>query len=191
MHLTVMQIFRIISANADRVIAWYLLGPIPTAIYTFAATPVIKAYQLLPIGAVSLPHLSTHEFTVETKRTVAKKSMLLFFITLPIVLCGIILAPFLYKLFFPHYPESVLYFQILIATLLFSPILLIDAALVAFHKTKTLYVTETVSPIVKIILMIIGGSISGLIGMTIGIFIATCFDFLLTLIMFYQTKTVQ
>jgi O-antigen/teichoic acid export membrane protein len=77
-HLTIMQGFRIFAGNIDRVIVWYLAGPAMVASYTFAATPVFKAYQLIPVGAVTLPHLSNHELTSHTKRIVIKKTLSLF-----------------------------------------------------------------------------------------------------------------
>lgn len=183
-HLTIMQGFRTFASNIDRVIVWHLAGPAMVAAYTFAATPVFKVYQLLPVGAVTLPHLSNHQFTHKTKRMIAKKAFSLFFISIPLVIIAITSAPFVYSILFPKYPESVHYFQILIASLVFMPSLLIDAALTAFHRTNILYITEIGIPLVKIALMVIGGSYFGMKGIVWGIFTSACIDFLTTTTLF-------
>ena len=188
-HLTIMQGFRTFSSNIDRVIVWYLAGPAMVASYTFAATPVFKAYQLLPVGAVSLPHLSNHELTPQTKRIVIRKSLSLFFISIPLVVVVVLIAPLLYKILFPQYPESVKYFQVLVAGMVFMPSMLIDAALTAFHKTKILYITEIGIPLLKIILMIIFGLYFGMMGIVWAIFITSCFDFVTTFTLFITAST--
>ncbi len=188
-HLTIMQGFRTFASNIDRVIVWHLAGPAMVAAYTFAATPVFKVYQLLPVGAVTLPHLSNHQFTHETKRMITKKAFSLFFISIPLVIIAITIAPFVYSILFPKYPESVHYFQVLIASLVFMPSLLIDAALTAFHKTNILYITEIGIPLIKIALMIIGGYYFGMKGIVWGIFASACIDFLTTTTLFLLAPT--
>ena len=188
-HLTIMQGFRTFASNIDRVIVWYLAGPAMVASYTFAATPVFKAYQLLPVGIVTLPHLSNHTFTSHTKKMVIKKSLSLFLISIPLVGIIVLIAPWIYKILFPLYPESVKYFQVLVAGLVFLPSALIDAALTAFHKTERLYITEIGIPLVKIALMIIGGYYFGIMGIVWGIFASACIDFIVTFTLFGTLAT--
>ena len=190
-HLTIMQAFGIFATNIDKVIVWYLFGPVMVAIYTFAANPVSKAYQMIPIGTVTLPHLSNHTFTEQTKKDILKKTFWLFAITIPGTFLIIISAPFLYKIFFPKYPESVIYFQIMMASIALSPVLLLKSALTAFNKTKALYVNEIGTPIIKVILMLVLAILFGLYGMVIGIFISSFFDFGITLAMFLRAKTIN
>lgn len=188
-HLTAMQAMHIFAGNIDRVIVWSLLGPAMTAVYTFASLPIMKAWQLVPIGIVSLPHLSTHTFTRQVKRTVIKKTFMLFAFTIPATIIGIILAPAIYRIFFPLYPDSVRYFQLLAVPLVFSPVLLLKSALTAFHKTRTLYVTEIANPILKITLMVVGGIAFGLEGIAYAAIISTCSDFIITCILFARSRT--
>jgi O-antigen/teichoic acid export membrane protein len=187
-HLSLMQGFKILAGNIDRVIVWFIAGPVSVAAYSFAITPLNRGSQLIPIGAVSLPHFSNHQFTKNIKKVILKKVGLLFLIMIPIAITGVILAPFIYGILFPKYPESVMYFQILVMTLAFAPIAMIDSAMTAFHKTRQLYITEIGSPIIKVLLMIILGIYFGMIGIVSSLVITSFLDALITLTLFITAK---
>jgi O-antigen/teichoic acid export membrane protein len=185
-HLSVMQIFNVLSINVDRVLVWYLFGPTAVAIYSFAASPVAKAYQIIPFGIIALPHWSGKIFTSDNKRLIAKKTLLLFILTIPATILIILSAPWLFKMFFPKYPESIFYFQVLVASLVFSPILLIKAIMTAFNQTKELYISGASGPIIKIILMTVLSLYFGMKGLVFAIFISSIFDFLITIFVFLR-----
>jgi O-antigen/teichoic acid export membrane protein len=187
-HLSVMQIFNVVSINVDRVLVWYLFGPITVAIYSFAASPVAKAYQIIPFGIIALPHWSGKIFTKENKRLILKKTFLLFILTIPATILIILSAPLLFKLFFPKYPESIFYFQVLVGSLVFSPLLLIKAGMTAFNQTKELYISGAGGPIIKILLMVVMSLHFGMNGLVFAIFISSLFDFLITLFVFLKIE---
>jgi O-antigen/teichoic acid export membrane protein len=189
MHLTIMQAFNILAINIDKVIVWALLGPSMVAVYTFAATPVSKANQMSPIGIISLPHLSNLTFTENVKRDILKKMYWLFYISIPLTLIIIILAPFLYKIFFPLYPESAYIFQLLFISMVFSPTLILKSALVAFQKTKELYITDVGLPSFRIVLMLLLAIKFGILGLVAGVLISSFLGFVVTLGIFLQAKT--
>lgn len=186
-HLTAMQILRTVSENLDRIFVWWLLGPIATAIHTFAATPVMKAFQLLPIGTITLPQLSAHAHTHEIKRTILRKMGLLFLIIVPMVALGIVGAPFAYGLVFPNYPESVVYFQIMFTCVIFAPVGLLRAALIAFQKTGALYMSEIGTHTVKFIALLGLGIPFGLLGIAWSAPLIGAFEFALLLTLFLRT----
>lgn len=185
-HLTITQGIRILSSNIDRIIVFYISGPALVAVYTFASTPILKMMQMIPIGNVALPHLSTHTFSKKIKHDLLKKTGLLFIIITPIVGILILLAPILYQLFFPKYPESVQLFQILSISLIFLPVGLLKSSLIAFYKTKSIYLTEIIGPVLKIILMISLGIYFGLLGICIGYLISGIIESCITCIHFYK-----
>lgn len=187
-NLSIMQALQILGSNTDRVITLVLFGPALTAVYALAALPVSKAWQLLPIGIVSLPHLSTHSLTHEVKRIILKKTGTLFLITIPASGLAILLAPFLYNLFFPLYPDSVIFFQILIASFAFAPVILLKSALTAFQQTQLLYISEICTPLLKIGLMIGLGYAYGLIGIALGAALTSVFDFILVFFLFARSR---
>ncbi len=186
-HLTAMQILRTVSENLDRIFVWWLLGPIATAIHTFAATPVMKAFQLLPIGTITLPHLSAHAHTHELKRSILRKTGLLFLLTMPLAALGIVFAPFAYSLAFPTYPESVVYFQIMFTCIAFAPVGLLRAALMAFQKTHALYMSEIGTHTAKFIALFGLGIPFGLLGIAWSAPLIGAFEFILLLTLFLRT----
>lgn len=189
MHLTVMQICSIIASNIDRIITGIMFGPAATAVYTFAVTPISKAWQLVPFGVVSLPHFSAHTFTKAVQTIILRKTRNLFLISIPATIVLIIIAPIIYTLFFPLYPDSVIYFQLLCTTLLFAPIALLRSALTAFNQTRSLYIIEITNPLLKIILLIIGGAMFGLRGIAYATIAAACIDAIITTTVFFKSKT--
>ncbi len=185
-HLTAMQILRTISENLDKIFVWWLLGPTATAIQTFAATPIMKVFQLLPIGTITLPHLSTHLHTPELKRSILRKTGALFLLTIPMVIFGIACAPFVYSILFPNYPESVIYFQIMFMCVAFAPVGLLRAALTAFGKTRTLYISEISTHTAKFLALFGLGIPFGLLGLAWSAPIIGAFEFSLLLILFLR-----
>lgn len=185
-HLTYMLIVRTISTNVDRIITWFMFGPIATAVYTFAATPVLKAFQLIPIGIVTLPHLSEQEFDEQTKKNTLRRMFHLFLFTLPATAILIILAPFIYKIFFPLYPDSVIHFQWLIAPIALCPMFLLKSALTANKKTLSLYIIDIAVPSIKIAGMLFFASQFGLIGIAYGSVVGFVTEFFLTTALFLR-----
>ncbi len=189
-HLTFIQALHTIAAQADKIIIWHLFGASFTAIYTFASTPVSKANQMIPIGIISLPHLSQQEFTPPLKRQMLKKTFALFLVSFPLTLAVILLAPFLYKIFFPSYPESIRYFQFLMMPVALAPMAILKSSFTAFNKTRELYLSETSGTIIRILLMLIFALFFGLFGIVIGILISAVIDLCITLLLFTRAKTV-
>lgn len=187
-HLTAMQVLRTVSENLDRIFVWWLLGPIATAIHTFAATPVMKAFQLLPIGTITLPHLSAHLHTYELKRSILQKTGLLFLFTVPTAALGIAIAPFAYSIAFPNYPESVVYFQIMFTCIAFAPVGLLRAALLAFKKTRALYMSEIGTHTAKFVALLGLGIPFGLMGIAWSAPLIGAFEFVLLLTLFLRTS---
>jgi O-antigen/teichoic acid export membrane protein len=190
-HLTIMHTLRIAAAHVDRLIIWAFIGPAATAIYSFAALPVSKAQQLIPIGAISLPHLSTQDFTHAVKKNIFANTLILFGISIPGTVVVLMLAPWIYSLLFPLYPESTIFFQILFLPLALSPILLLKTSLVAAHRTQALYVSDIISPLFKIGAMLACVVPFGLLGVAVGSVIGSLVEALLVTILFLREKPIS
>lgn len=150
-NLTVLGVVSLLSAQIDKIIIWKFLGPVSVAIYSFAQFPITKIKSIIPITHLALPKLGERNIK-EIKKGIIQKFKKLFFFVVPVVFLIILIAPFLYQIFFPKYLDSVPYFQALALTLLFAPFLLLGASFVAEIKKKELYIIQTVTPFLKIIL---------------------------------------
>lgn len=188
MHLTLMQICGILANNVDKIVLWTLSGPVALAAYVFAATPVSKAYQLLPISSISLPLLSSSSHTSEVRRKVLRNTALLFLLTVPGTVFVIWIAPVLYDILFPAYPHAVPYFQLLFLGVALSPVAVLRSALVAFRETRSLYILDMGVPMLRIVFMILGTLIFGIYGLIVGILLAHVIGSITTLLLFLSAK---
>ena len=136
------------------------------AVYSFAQLPVQKLQEFIPIAPLALPKLSQKN-VAEIKKPLLAKFRKLFLITTPAVLILILIAPLFYKVLFPQYLESVIYFQVLALGLLFIPVSLLGTALITELKTKELYKIRIISPAVRILLYFILIPLLGLWGAVI------------------------
>ena len=153
-NLTVMGAIAGVAEQIDKVIIWKFLGPVSLAIYSFAQMPVYKINSLLPIATLALPKLGEKNIK-EIKAGIMKKFTKLFLLTIPLSIFIVLTAPYLYKIIFPRYVESVPYFQALAIIIFLSPFTLISASLISAMKKKELYLIQTVTPSLKIILFLV------------------------------------
>ena len=188
-HLTVMGAPRIVAFNIDTLIVWYLLGPIAVAIYTFAVTPFNKLEQLIPIGQLSLPDLSSTHPNADMKKKLIRRTFLMVGLMMPVVLMGIIISPYFFALIFPKFPASVLLFQMMLVALLTTPFVLLKTGLTAWGHQKELYINEFSFPIAKIALMAVLGIAFGMIGIVAGVIIARIFEACMLTALFVRIKT--
>ena len=155
-NLTVMGFIGTIASHLDKIVIWKFLGPIDVAVYTFSYTPINKLKGFIPIRGLLLPKLSESGVKGKNrKKKIFKKFLLMFTITIPFAGLLAVAAPFVYKLVFPQYLDSVIYFQVLTVLLALLPFAVIGISLVAEMKTKYLYITRTVTPSTKIALFLV------------------------------------
>jgi O-antigen/teichoic acid export membrane protein len=163
-YLSFIAILPQIAAHLDKILLWHFLGASQIAIYAFALIPVDRVKGLLgSLKSMAQPKLSQRSGE-ELKKTLPKKILKLFLIILPIVILYIILAPFLYKIFFPQYLESIIYSQLLALVLLFFPQTFFATALNAQKKKKEIAILQIVMPITIIILLLALIPIYGIMG---------------------------
>lgn len=104
-----------------------------------------------------------------------------------IVITYFITAPYIYTVFFPQYTESIFYSQIFALTLLFFPQKFIGTVFQAHAHTKALYISSTIVPIVRIILMLALIPPFGIMGALVAEICARAFNLLLVSFLFVRT----
>lgn len=155
-HLSVMGIFAIIADNLDKLLLFYFLGPIQVAVYSFATAPVMQIKGVMKnINSLALPKLSLRT-KEEIRATIVSRNLKILLVSLPIVLVYILAAPFIYKIFFPAYLDSVIYSQVFALAVLFTaPGTFSSASLEAEMEVKKKYILTFFSKVSKIILMLL------------------------------------
>ena len=164
-NLTLMGVIGTLADYLDKIILWKLLGPVQVAIYTLSLKPISKVSGFLPIATLALPKLSENGVKgYKRKRSILRKVIIMFMVSVPFAVALAVAAPIVYKLLFPQYMDSVKYFQTLTFLVAMSPTAIIGTSLLAEMKTKYLYITSTVAPIMKIALFLILAPIYGVWG---------------------------
>ncbi len=163
-HLTLMEILGIIAARLDRILIWHFLGATSVAIYYFATIPPQQIEEFLgKINVLAFPKLVQKD-KQEIKSTLPVKMFKLLILIIPIVVVYILLAPYIFKLFFPQYLEAIIYSQLFALTLLFYPRIILKTALTAYAQTKKLYWLRITTPIVQILFLITLTPVYGVYG---------------------------
>lgn len=163
-HLSLITIFNHVASYIDRFLIFHYLGAAELAIYHFATLPPEQIKGLFKnIQSLALPKFS-EKTKKELKSTIFKKAGKFFLILLPITGFYILVAPLLYKIFFPQYLDAIFYSQIFILYLLFTPATLSTVALQSQKAQKQLYQLNISGPIIKIILFFLLVNYYGLLG---------------------------
>lgn len=186
-HLSLINIVSTISSYLDQFLAFHFLGPANLATYTFAVAPPEQIKGLFQ----SIPDLALPKFSQRSeedlKKTIKRKSVILFIFAALIVGIYILLAPWFYKIFFPRYLDSVFLSQIFALSMLNTPATFIIPALTAHKKIKQLYWFNVVSPIFQISAMTILTPFYGIMGLILARIFARVFTSIASLVIYYKT----
>ncbi len=183
-HLSLMGIVGLIAQQIDKILLFYFVGPIQLAIYSFATIPVeYLTSSLQSIGEIALPKFSTSS-KEKIKQTLPKKLLLSIILIILIILIYIIVAPYLYKIFFPQYMNSVFYSRLFSLSLLVFPITMLRVSLQSQMMTKELYKISIASPVILIILLSVLTPLYGILGVVIARLLSHVFYFFLAWIPF-------
>ncbi len=182
-HLTVMSAIGTVVAHIDKIILWKLFGPVQLATYAFAQMPVQYIQGIIPIGSLALPKMG-EKSVGSMKVGIMKKFKKLFIITIPVTIVVILLAPYLYSLFIPQYMDSVPYFQLFALLILLSPFTLIGTAITAEMRSRDLYIINTATPVLKIVLFLVLIPLFGVWGLVWAVVLTELFSGFLSLYFF-------
>ena len=183
-HLSVMNLIGVISNNLDSILIFHYIGPIQLAVYSFAkAIPIQFNFIKKAIKTLSLPKISEKNID-ELKKTIPTKAWKIFLMASIIVLIYVISAPYIYKLIFPQYIESVIYSQVLSLFILFFPSLLFTQTLIAHMKNKELYITSAIIPGIKIVLLFSLLPFYGIWGAIVALLLTNFLHFIILLYLF-------
>jgi O-antigen/teichoic acid export membrane protein len=163
-HLSFLRILSTIASQIDKILLFNFIGPINLAIYSFAILPASEADLFLKnIRALALPKLANRE-KEEIKKTLIKKVAKATILIAPLVLIYILVAPYLFRIFFPEYMDSVFYSQLFFLTILAFPGTFVALAFQAKMAKKELYWFSITTSLILITLLIILTPVYGILG---------------------------
>lgn len=164
-HLSVIGVISTIANYLDKILIFHYLGAIDLAVYAFATAPPEQIKGLLKnIHSLALPKFA-QKTGKEIKKTIFKKMAKFFLILLPIVGFYILIAPFIYKIFFPQYLDSIFYSQIFAVSLLCTPFYFLGITALESQKArKQLYQINICNSLIQIAVLFLFIYFLGLIG---------------------------
>lgn len=187
-HLSVMEILPTIQETIDSVLLWQFLGPAPLAVYAFArGVPLQMSAALQRINTLAFPKFAERPFG-HIKQPLIGKMFKMFLLMVVIVAAYIIAAPFIFRLFFPAYMESVFYTQLYVLTLLFFPVKFIGTAFQAHAHTRALYITSSVVPVARIALALLLIPLFGILGAIIAEIASRTLNLILVSILYARAQ---
>lgn len=185
-HLSIIGLATRITANVDKMLIFYFLGPAQVAIYTLALFPVTHLENLFSlVGQLVLPRFVRHNLS-SIKEGLPRKLGIFFCAIAATVLGYILLAKYIFGLFFPAYTEAVLLTQVAMLSMLVKPRSLFEQTFTAHNMKRSLYTYRISSAVIKIALLVILIPMYGLWG-AVWAFLAThVYSSILSTTLFYK-----
>ena len=186
-HLSLMNVLDIVASNIDKILVFHYLGAAQLAIYALALAPVRELRRLRSFFFTpAFPKFSQRSLP-ELKRSLPPRMVLLFFFVSLVVVLYILAAPYIYQYIFPQYMDSVLFSQVFALTLLFMPISVLPEVLTAHLKKKPLYIIRIITPLARILFIVILLPLYGIWGIIGAIFCMYIVNTLITVFLFTRT----
>lgn len=149
-HLSFLSLLGMIGKNLDKLLIFHFLGAAPVAAYSLAQLPILHMQGAFALARqLTLPKLSQRSFT-ELQKTLPRKVNLSFCITLLLIFLYIFLAPYLFKVVFPSYPEAIMLTQIMALGILSLPRGFYMQAFSAHEMKREMYITQLSMPLMNI-----------------------------------------
>ncbi|MFA6416198.1 MAG: oligosaccharide flippase family protein [Candidatus Paceibacterota bacterium] len=153
-NFSVINILSNISGQIDKIILFQLVGAKELAMFSFAIAPAEQLKGLFKnLSSLMLPKFSTRN-EKELRENLNKKVLVVGATALLISLAYIISAPLLIKIFLPKYTDITLMSQIFSLSLIGVMVIPINSAMNSIPKMKALYVSNILSPVVNILMVL-------------------------------------
>ncbi len=163
-HLTFITVLNTIADQADKIIVYHYVGAVELAIYVFAtAFPTQIKGVFKGLSPLAFPKFAIRSLD-ETRQDVPGKMLRFLSIITPIVLLYIIIAPYLYTLFFPQYVDAVPMSRIFALSLLPYISIIPTTILQAKKSIRSLYGSNISIAIMKLVFLFTGVSLAGVWG---------------------------
>jgi len=183
-HLSLSGLIDILTSYLDKVLLFHYLGAIELAIYAFAVLVPKQIDVLLKhISTLALPKFSVRD-KEEIKKIILRKICYLTILISVLVLIYIIIAPFIYQIFFPKYLNSISYSRLYALSIIPLSFAIIGHIFRAKMMIKQIYQVRVVIPLVRVGLFLTLIPLYGIWGALWSILVVRTFSALLFLFLF-------
>ena len=190
-HLSLINLLGRGASHADKILIWHFLGAAAVAIFTIAQLATRYSGSLMnTFSQIAMPKLAIRDLPT-LQRTLPRKVLLFSGAMAIATLLYILLAPFVFALLFPEYPESVFISQVLALSLLFIPRSLYHKALTAHACTRELYLLGILNPVIRLTLLILLLPLYGLWGAVYALILSGALETIVVYTLFKQAKSVE
>jgi len=188
-RLSFSGVIDVLTGNLDKILLFHYLGAIDLAIYSFAklVPEQIRFFLVRPIGTMSLPKFSLRP-KKELEKTIFKKIYCWTALISVFVLVYIILAPFIFNIFFPKYSSAISYSQLYALSVIPLSFPIIGNIFKAKMMLRQIYQMKVIAPIVRASLFFILIPLYGVWGAVLGVICARTFNALLVSILFKRAN---
>lgn len=153
-HLSAMDFLVNVAAKIDEVIVFHFIGAAGLAIYSYAiAIPDQITGLFRNIGSLAFPKYAVLDPKIIKKTVYQKTKKLILALTVATV-AYIIVAPYIFYIFFPQYTISIHYSQLAILTIISVSSLLAGTAMRAMKATQELYAISVIGSVAEFIIII-------------------------------------
>ncbi len=187
-HLSLVNVLGTLAMQIDKVLIFHYLGTVELAIYAFAIAPLEQMKSLFkPLITLAIPKFATKKLA-EIKNTLIAKVLKLCGIMGLISVIYIYLSPYIFRLLFPEYLDSVFYSQIFAISFATLPLLTITAAFEAQKMIREIYFFKLTADTTQILITFTLIYYYGLLGAVLSRVIIRFFDLILLLFMLKKAK---
>lgn len=182
-HLSLANFLGALVSSFDKVLIFQVLGPVQTAVFAFAqALPEQLDAFVGHVRGLALPKFAGRS-AAHALGPLLRKSLIFFLALIPVVAAYIILAPTLFRIFFPQYMDAVPITRIISLTILvIGPGQLLLAFQTA-HKDVSGRYMHLLPTIPWLVLMLLLVKPYGLIGVALAKVVAKTFGTILAVIL--------
>lgn len=155
-HMSVLNVFGLISGQLDSILLWHFLGPVPLAIFSFAQAAsdhARKAFKLVTTSMAFTTFAGQDKKTIQA--TLLRKVLLAHFATVPLAIMLALIVPYLYYFLFPTYIASIPYAQVMLLLLAFTPTRLLSTAVNAKGSINDIYFMNLSVSVTQSLLLIV------------------------------------
>ncbi|MAQ59402.1 hypothetical protein CL638_01680 [bacterium] len=187
-HLSILNVFNIITLHADKILIWHFLGS--TAVASFTIAQLASRYSgtiLNSLSAIVLPRVSKRDLQT-LKTTLPRKVRLFSFFMLAGTVVYILIAPLIMPVLFPQYTESVALTQLLALGILFIPRKVYAKVFVAHRQTRPQYILAISGFVSRIILLYILIPLFGVWGAAYALLLSELMQSILVRHLFHAAK---